>query len=382
MTSPYDGLDDSAYWRSGVVDRPPGRLRGLYRPRVAVTSQSAILTAGSCFAQYVHRELKAAGAPVIEMEPPPQDSDAGIAARFFYGVFSARYGNIYNPRQFLQLLREAKGISRPAHPIWTHAGRHIDALRPNVDPGGFDSAEAVRHARAHHLSLVAQALAQVDVVILTLGLHETWEDRASGTVYPVAPHVLAAPPAGADIGFLSLSHDDVVNDLRAVLALLRQDRPQVRMILTVAPGPLIATASGKHVLAASTSGKAILRAAVDTLMRSEDGVDYFPSYEIITNPAARGRFYQPNLRNPTPRGVALVMRHFLSAHGLAGRSADTPTHTPADGPADPPTHTPAHTPSVQGADHAQSRFAMPSEDNELICEELLHDPQLRNGGHA
>lgn len=366
MTSPYEGLGDTAYWRSGVVERPPGRLRGLYRPRVAVTPRSAILTAGSCFAQHVHRELKAAGAPVIDMEPPPQGSDADTAARFFYGVFSARYGNIYTPRQFLQLLREAKGISRPAHPVWTRAGRHIDALRPNVDPGGFDTAEAASHARAHHLALVAEALERVDVVILTLGLHETWEDRASGTVYPVAPHVLAAPPEGADIGFLSLSHDDVVNDLRAVLALLRQERPQVQMIVTVAPGPLIATASGSHVLAASTAGKAILRAAVDTLMRQDEGVDYFPSYEIITNPAARGRFYQANLRNPTPRGVALVMRQFLSAHALS-TSALSSGALFSDAPsADSPSSTPLPA-------------AAPAEDDDLICEEILNDPQLHKG---
>lgn len=360
-TSPYHGLDESAYWRSGVVERPPGRLRGLYHPRVAVSGQSVILTAGSCFAQHVHRELKGAGARVIEMEPAPQGSDPDLATRFFYGVFSARYGNIYNPRQFLQLLREAKGISRPAHPVWTRSGRHIDALRPNVDPGGFDSPEAVARSRAHHLDLVAQALAQVDVVILTLGLHETWEDRASGTVYPVAPHVLASPPDGADIGFLSLSHDDLVGDLRAILTLLRQDRPQVKMILTVAPGPLIATASGHHVLAASTAGKAILRAAVDTLMRSDHGVDYFPSYEIITNPAARGRFYQANLRNPTPRGVAIVMRQFLSAHGLTARSGDTST----------------------GADplwHAGAASEATPEDDDLICEEVLNDPSLGEGG--
>lgn len=355
--SPYDALEPRAYWRTAVATRRPGRLRGVYDPRFAVTRDTAIVTAGSCFAQHVHHALKTAGFAVVEAEPAPEGVAPEVASRFFYGTFSARYGNIYTPRHFRHLLEEAAGARVPAHPVWQRDGRFFDALRPNVDPGGFAKASAVLAARRLHLSAVNRAMGQADVVILTLGLTETWEDRATGTVYPTAPGVMADPPGGADIGLLTLSHDDVAGDLRAILAHLRGLNQGVRLILTVAPGPLVATAAGGHVLVATAACKAILRAAVATVMADDDGVDYFPSYEIITNPAARGGFFQPNLRSPTPKGIAVVLGHFLSAHDLAA-----PDLAP-DLAADLAAPTPAPLPPDAG-----------EEDDGAICEEALNDP--------
>jgi hypothetical protein len=40
-------------------------------------------------------------------------------------------------------------------------------------------------------------------------------------------------------------------------------------------------------------------------------VDYFPSYEIITHPAFRGMFFQPNMRGVTQQGVNFVMDQFF-----------------------------------------------------------------------
>lgn len=348
--SPYDGLPDRAYWRTAVATRGAGRLRELYVPRFAIDRDTPIFTAGSCFAQHVHRELKAAGYAVIEAEPAPDGVDPAVAARFFYGTFSARFGNIYTPRQFLNLLAEAAGDHAPAYPVWERDGRFFDALRPNVDPEGHSSAVSVRLSREDHLEAVRHAVAQVQVLILTLGLTETWEDPASGTVYPTAPGVIADPPPQADIRFLSLGHDDVVADLRAILTRLRRVTPDVKVVLTVAPGPLVATASDQHVLPASTACKAILRAAADTLTRSDPCVDYFPSYEIVTNPAARSGFFQPNLRLPTPKAVSVVMKQFMGAH--QGTLPADARPAPADTVPDP-------------------------EDNGAICEEQMHDPGLR-----
>lgn len=318
-----------------------------------------VFTAGSCFAQHVHRALKEAGFAVIEAEPAPSGVPEDVAARFFYGTFSARYGNIYNPRQFGQLLAEASGSFTPAHPVWSREGRFYDAIRPNVDPGGFASPEAVAMARADHLAAVAEGIKRAAVVVFTLGLHETWEDRATSTVYPTAPGVIADAPDGADISFVSMCHDEIVADVRGFLAHLRGLNRDVKLLLTVAPGPLVATAGGGHVLVASTAGKAILRASADTLVRSDPGIDYFPSYEIITNPAAKGAYYAPNLRNPTPRGVFVVMSQFMSAHGGAAQGAAAP-------------------PKVVPTDAAtgSANDAGDPDDNAVICEEMMNDPGL------
>ncbi|EDY37492.1 conserved hypothetical protein [Cyanobium sp. PCC 7001] len=58
----------------------------------------------------------------------------------------------------------------------------------------------------------------------------------------------------------------------------------------------------------------MLRAAAGELCAGSDDIDYFPSYEIITNPAARGLFYAANLRSVRPEGVAIAMQTFTRAH--------------------------------------------------------------------
>ena len=355
--SPYDGLDQRAYWRTAVATRGPGRLRGLYDPRFVIGPDTQVMTAGSCFAQHVHKALANAGYAVIDTEPAPPEVQPDVAARFFHGSFSARYGNIYTARQFRQLLDEAAGDHTPAHPVWTREGAFIDALRPAVDPGGFGSASALRTAREDHLAALTLALRQADVVIFTLGLTETWADPISGTVYPTAPGVLADPPKGAEIGFLNLGHDAVVSDLRAVMARLRQANPEMRLLLTVSPVPLTATATGGHVLVASTASKAILRAAVATVMEDDRAIDYFPSYEIITNPAARGAYFATNLRSPTPKGISVVMGQFLAAQGGASPVLSAP---PQKGKAQPTT------------------TAQDDEDG-VLCEEMFNDPAARKG---
>jgi hypothetical protein len=95
----------------------------------------------------------------------------------------------------------------------------------------------------------------------------------------------------------------------------RSGRP-LRILLTVSPVPLTATATNQHVLSATSYSKSVLRAVSGDLAQSDDAVDYFPSYEIITNQAARSAFYDHNLRSVRNAGVQTVMRTFLEAHGM------------------------------------------------------------------
>jgi len=90
----------------------------------------------------------------------------------------------------------------------------------------------------------------------------------------------------------------------------------VRVILTVSPVPLIATAEDKHVLVSNTYSKSALRVVADEVSRARDDVAYFPSYEIITGPPTASRYYAADLRSVLDVGVAHVMsifsKHFLN----------------------------------------------------------------------
>jgi hypothetical protein len=88
--------------------------------------------------------------------------------------------------------------------------------------------------------------------------------------------------------------------------------PRARVILTVSPVPLAATARrDQHVLTATTYSKSVLRVAAETLVSRFRHVEYFPSYEIITGAFSRGAYYADDLRNVLEDGVSHVMRLFM-----------------------------------------------------------------------
>lgn len=119
-----------------------------------------------------------------------------------------------------------------------------------------------------------------------------------------------------DFSFRNFQFSEIVNQFNEFLSLLKTLRngslPQI--ILTVSPVPLTATATAKHVLLASNYSKAVLRAAAGQLEMEHLNIDYFPSYEIITNPASRGIFYDNNLRTINSVGVKTVMDVFFKNH--------------------------------------------------------------------
>ena len=336
MSDPYSALPDHAFWRLGVAKAGPFALQGLIAPRFPITRDLAVATAGSCFAQHVGRALRGAGLNVLDVEPAPPGLDPDTARRFGFGLYSARYGNIYTTRQLRQLLEDTRKTTIRPEAIWLQDGLFRDALRPGTEPDPAPQDDVIR-LRQFHLGRLKRLFSQAQVFIFTLGLTETWEDAETGTVFPMAPGVLAAPPPGREVRFLNLSIGQVLDDLSAIRKLLHRFNPDMRLLLTVSPVPLTATASGRHVLQASTASKAILRAAAEDFTRAHPDVDYVPSYEIITHPAARGRFFEDNLRSVTAEGVDLVMSAFLAAHGLATLPAPAAASAPAPQPpeADP-----------------------------------------------
>lgn len=302
---------------------------GLYQPSVSISPDTRVATAGSCFAQHIGRYLRDAGCTVLDAEPPPRSMTEAVAKRYGYGLFSGRYGNVYTARQMRQLLEEvAEGQADPRL-VWDREGRFVDALRPQVEPEGLQSVDEVVLHRNYHLERTSRMLRQADVFVLTLGLTEAWEDRATGRVLPLCPGVAGGTFDPEAYVFRNFRHSDILADLHAIKALLRRFNPATSLILTVSPVPLTATATGRHVLDATSWSKATLRGAVGEFVADTDDVDYFPSFEIVTHPASGGPWFEENLRSVSPAGVDKVMSIFLGAHGLGIDLVTAPTLSPS-----------------------------------------------------
>lgn len=316
ITSPYEGLDARQFWKTGVEACSALNIESIFKPKFGIDRTLRFATAGSCFAQHIARHLRTNGFDVIDTEPAPAGMSPTNAARFGYGLFSARFGNIYYSRQLLQLLREVQDDLRPEDPVWRRGDRFFDAFRPSVEPEGLSSAEEVLAHRRRHLASVRQMFAEAQVFIFTLGLTEAWLHRGSGTVYPTAPGTVAGRYDPSTYEFRNFTYPEILADMEEVRERLRAVNPSIRMLLTVSPVPLTATASDQHVLVATMHSKSILRAVVGSLHQRYDDVDYFPSYELVAGHQARAMFFKPNLRTVEDEGVRVVMRHFFRAHGI------------------------------------------------------------------
>ncbi|WP_386685121.1 GSCFA domain-containing protein [Loktanella sp. R86503] len=310
--NPYKTQPPKAFWKTAVAARHMADMQDLWTP-LALQKADRVATAGSCFAQHIGRNLALRGANYMDMEPaPPVFADAAQARDWGYGVFSGRYGNIYTTRQLVQLFDEAHGNRTPVERVWQKGDRYFDALRPSVDPVGQDSPDTVIALREKHLAAVRAMFADLDLFVFTMGLTEGWEARADGTMYPMAPGTLAGSHDSEKYVFHNLRHAEILADMTGFRDRLLSVNPEARMLLTVSPVPLTATATQDHVLPATVYSKSVLRAVAGELAEDYDDITYFPSYEIISSHPMQGMFFNPDKRTVNQFGVDLVMQQFFS----------------------------------------------------------------------
>ena len=325
MDHPYKSLVPRAFWKTAVAEKSPFDISDLYRKKFDITPKDKISTAGSCFAQHIGRRLKASGFRYVDLEPGPALLPRAARTDFGYGIFSARYGNIYTTRQLLQLFLRAFGEFVPSDDIWKRDARYYDAFRPSIEKGGFASEDELLRARNHTFAMVRRIFSNSHVFVFTLGLTEAWVSRKDDSVYPVCPGVEAGSFDPDLHQFRSFTFEEIASDLLKLIARVREINPTLRFLLTVSPVPLTATASGNHVLVATTHSKSVLRSVAGELAERHDFIDYFPSYEIITASPMRSMFFEPNLRSVNPAGVDLVMKHFFGQHPSGSNRAPRTT---------------------------------------------------------
>lgn len=311
MSHPYSDLAAERFWRTGVADLDPLAISKLWTPKFRIRPRSKIITAGSCFAQHFSRALVARGYSWQDYEAGPIGLDPELAKTFNYGVFSFRTGNIYTPKMLLQWLSWAFGDLPEPDIVWQEDGRFFDPYRPAIEPNGFASLDEVFASRAMTLAAIRAAVRQSNVFVFTMGLTESWADAQTGIEYAACPGTIAGQFDPTQDVFVNHRYADLLADLKAAVAILRRENPQISVLLTVSPVPLTATASDAHVLLATSHSKSLLRAVASEACDWGDYIDYFPSYEIITSPAYRGMFFAPNLRSVLPKGVDHVMDSFF-----------------------------------------------------------------------
>jgi hypothetical protein len=310
--NPYKELPDFHFWRRSIELLPAEQVDPIVHTGFKLGRSDKVATAGSCFAQHISRTLKRRGFNYYVTEGGEHVGTADDLQRRNFGVFSARYGNLYTARQLLQLFDRAYGAFAPTEVTWTTGdGRFVDPFRPQIEPEGFASIQEVESSRTEHLTAVRNMFEHLEVFVFTLGLTEAWRNRLDGAVYPIAPGVVGPDPSPGLHDFVNFKVEEVIDDMQSFIDRLRRVNMGAKIILTVSPVPLIATYEDRHVLVANTYSKAVLRVAADELCRNNTMVDYFPSFELITGNHSRGAYFDDDLRSIRPSGVERVMDLFL-----------------------------------------------------------------------
>lgn len=331
--NPYVGLPHRALWSRGVARR--------YDASEVVTTEAPLLrtgdrvaSMGSCFASNIVPHIEAAGVVYIRTEEPPPQV-AQLPENLGYRNFSAAYGNVYTARQMRQLIERCAGEFQPQEDRWHEPGKVIDPFRPGL---AYPAASEVEFdvITAAHLSATREAFAAADVVVLTLGLTEGWESVLDGAVFPTCPGTVAGAFDPTRHRFRNFTVADVIEDLGATVDGIAAINPRARFIVTVSPVPLVATASGRHVLEATVYSKSVLRVAAAEVERRRAAVTYFPAYEIVTGPQAPESFFEADRRSVTDEAIRTVMDALLAASDVSKATASmateraAPAHAVAD----------------------------------------------------
>jgi hypothetical protein len=348
--NPYADLPAHQYWKSQISEVDLANIDYDPAPKWQFDlATDRFATAGSCFAQHFTREIRAAGGFHVETEQ--RHPLVPAAGGHGYGLFSARYGNIYTCRQLRELLEQAFEVRPVVHDcVQDERGRWLDLLRLRAVPDGFSSRDECEIDRRYHLSKVRAIFRECSVFVFTLGLTECWENSQLEICYPLCPGVIPGGFQADRHRFINLDFDRCVADLATCIEMIVQVNPGMRILLTVSPVMLVATQEARGALQSSITSKSILRAVADQCCRRFESVDYFPSYEIIAGPQSAGRFYQSNRRDVSEQGVKFVMKIFFERRVVAFTSLSTSASSAA---------------KEQSVDHAIAEAA------EVECDEIL-----------
>jgi hypothetical protein len=254
------------WYRGEHTNRAPNRLKmvpasavsdhvlqGWMPPEPLIDHQTRITAFGSCFAANISAWLGKRNYRVSAQDAAAQKA---YVVRIGEGMV-----NSFVIRQQFE---------------WAWEGRSFEqALWHGYDAEEFGYDEEVR-AETRAL------FDRTDVFILTFGLSEVWYDEPTGNVFWRTIPKAAYDPARHKFRVSTIEENRA--NIAAIHDLIARHRPEAKIIMTLSPIPLVATFRDTSCITANAVSKAILRVALDEVVRAhraEGRLYYWPSYEIV-----------------------------------------------------------------------------------------------------
>ena len=236
-----------------------------------IDRETPIASIGSCFAREIKFWLRENEYNYLQLATGPC-TEAG----------SARYDRVYNTFSIRQEVERAFGLFKP---ICTHWNFEEDGKERWLDPHrhcvAWEDQADMDSELEEHETAVHRAFTEAKVIIITVGQGEIWYDKRDNSVFPMAPPTKVFDRSIHAFRMSSFSENYA--NLQRIYELIKQHNPDVHLIVTVSPVPLLATFQARNSIEANCGSKSMLRAVVDEFVRAHcDDVSYFPAYEIVT----------------------------------------------------------------------------------------------------
>jgi hypothetical protein len=276
-------------------------------PKFKFSTGDKFYAIGSCFARGIENGLAArnvvveSAAPEFAKLQPVNKEVSGLG-----------FLNKYNTYSILNELRWALDPSA-VFPVDSIAQLNKTKWydphsNPTLDFVGF---EETLERRAL-IQTVTSRIRGCRAVIVTLGLAEVWRDLKANVFVnrtPI-PSIFKTEPDRYEFQLSSFAQNwwnlEMIHRV-----LTTYGHPDVRIIVTVSPVPLMNTFSTMDIVVANSWAKSLLRAVSQEWATAHSNVDYFPSYEIVQN-SDRREMWEDDLRHVKGQGVQPIMDLFLS----------------------------------------------------------------------
>ena len=286
-------------------------------PKFTLRRDDKFYAIGSCFARGIEHYLK--GLNIAVESAAPEFARLQPANK---GVLALGFTNKYNTYSILNELRWALApdAAFPQQSIvqLTNTTWYDPHTNPTLNFTGLE--ETLQ--RRELIQSVTKRIRDCRAVFVTLGLAEVWRDVQADvfvnctpldvayTLKPAATQPLSKPqPSRYEFHLTGFAEN--WSNLEAIYALLSQyGHPDVHILVTVSPVPLMNTFSSMDIVIANTWAKSLLRAVAQEWAAAHRNVDYFPSYEIVQN-SDRAVAWERDLRHVRGAGVQKIMELFL-----------------------------------------------------------------------
>ena len=207
---------------------------------------------------------------------------------FVGSCFADNMGKRFQEEQFQTVINPYGVMYNPASIL--HTVEHFFTVSPSLD------------------SEEKKETQPFTVAVLTLGTNHVYIEKATGKI---VDNCQKRPQNLFDERDLSV--EECADLLRKTIRLLRENNPQINIILTLSP-----IRYAKYGYHESQLSKATLLLSIEHVIREtpqapKGGVGklcYFPAYELVLDELRDYRFYQSDMLHPSPQAVDYIYERF------------------------------------------------------------------------